>query len=144
MEEGTNKLKLLVGITKTVAMGKHEYLAINLGSERLLMQYHTTLLLQVIVCPNIVITSKIVYLYSHIRKLRQLAQETGISTRHYILELIPEVEHVAKQIDGGSLVLYAVEKPNQPALVHAAVVNGKRAQMGIRKEIYILHPVPNS
>ena len=53
--------------------------------------------------------------------------------------LIPEVKHVSQQIYGGSLVLDAVEKPHEPPLVHAAMVDGPRAEMRIRQEINILH-----
>lgn len=125
VEEGTEELEFLVGITQSVAMGKQEYLAIDLGGERLLVQDNATLLLQVVEGPDVVIACEVVYLNAHIRQFRQFAEETGISTRHDILELIPEVEHVAKEIYGGSLVLDAVEKPDQPALMHAAVVDGK-------------------
>ena len=141
VEEDTEELEFLVGITQSVAMGKEEYLSVYLCCERLLVQYHSTFFLQVVEGPDVVIACEVVYLHTHIREFRQFAEETGISTRHDILELIPEVEHVAKEIDGGSLVLDAVEKPDQPALMHSAMVDGKGAQMSVRKEIYILHPI---
>ena len=73
MEEGTKKLEFLVGITQSVAMGKQEYLAIDLGGERLLVQDNATLLLQVVEGPDVVIASEVVYLNAHIRQFGQFA-----------------------------------------------------------------------
>ena len=73
MEEGTKKLEFLVGITQSVAMGKQEYLAIDLGGERLLVQDNATLLLQVVEGPDVVIACEVVYLNAHIRQFGQFA-----------------------------------------------------------------------
>lgn len=57
------------------------------------------------------------------------------------LELIPEIEHVAQQVDGRCPMLDTVQKIHQPALLRTPVCNGPRTQVRIRKKIYILHRI---
>ena len=64
------------------------------------------------------------YFHSHISQLRDFSQETGVSFWNNILVFVPEVKHVAQQIDGCSLVLDAVEKADEAALLHAGMRNG--------------------
>ena len=125
VEHGANHLELRVGVAETVAVGKEEHLSVDFGGERLLVQHYSALALQIVVSPNVVVAREVVHLNPHVGKLRQFAEKARIALRHHVFVLIPEVEHVAQQIDCRSLVLYAVEKAHQPALLHAPVFYGQ-------------------
>ena len=62
MEQGTQEFEFLVWVAKSVAMGEEEHLAVDLGGERLFVEYHTALLLKVVVGPDIVVAGELVYL----------------------------------------------------------------------------------
>lgn len=79
------------------------------------------------------------HLYTHVRQLRQFAEETGEPFRYHIFIFVPEVEHVAQQIDSPRFLLDTVEKANQPPFLHTLMRNGKRPKVGIGKEIDVLH-----
>ena len=72
-----------------------------------------------------------VHLHAHVGQLGDFPEESCESFGHHIPVLIPEIEHVAQQIDSSSLVLDAVKKAYEPPFLHASVLDGKRSQMGI-------------
>ena len=78
---------------------------------------------------------------SHVGQLGQFAEEARIAPGHHTAVFIPEIKHVAKQVYGGGLGLYAVEEAHQAPFVHAAVVDGERAKMCVGKEIHVFHTV---
>ena len=88
------------------------------------MNDHATLLLQVSVCPEIMVAGEEMNLHSHVCKLRYLTQKARVAFGHDITILVPEVEHVAEQINRRCLVLYAVKKPHEPAFLCAGVRYG--------------------
>ena len=124
MEDGAEKLERTVGITHTIAMSQEELMAVNFCSQRFLVQYHATLLLQIIVCPDVVVACKEMDLDTHIRQLRQLPQEARITLGNDIFVFIPEIKHVTQKIDGSSLLLDAVKKTHQSALLHPLMRDG--------------------
>ena len=139
VEHGTYQFELLVGIAQTVAVGQVEHLAVDFGGDRLLVQYYSALLLQVVVGPDVVVAGEVVHLHTHVGKLRELAQKASVATRHHILVFIPEVEHVAKQVYGAGLLLDRVKEAHEAALLHALVRNGPRAEVGVAQKIYWSH-----
>ena len=94
MEDVLDKFELLIGITQSVAMCQVEHLAVDLRRLRLLMQNHTTLLLQIIVGPDIVVAGEVMHLHTHICQLRKLPQETSVALWYDKLVFVPEVKHV--------------------------------------------------
>ena len=118
-------------VAQAVAVGKMEHLAVNLGGKGLVVHRHATLLLQVVVSPNVVVAREEVHLDAHIGQLRQLAEEAGETLWHHIFIFIPEVEHVAKEVNGRCLVLDGVEKSHQPALLHPAVRHRERTEVRV-------------
>ena len=68
VEDGTNNLKRLIGVAHAVAMSQEELMAIDLGSLWLFMQDDATLLFQVLVGPDVVVTCEIMHLDTHIRQ----------------------------------------------------------------------------
>ena len=104
------------------------------------MDNESALVLQVSVCPDVVVAGEEMHLHTHVGQFGQLAEEARVALRHHVAPLAPEVEHVAEEVDGARLCLYAVKETNQPSLLRAAVVDGPRAKVGIAKEIYVFHP----
>ena len=98
-------------------------MAIYFGGLWLFVQDDTTLLLQVFVCPDVVVAREIMTLHSHICQLGNLAEEARKALRYHVAVFIPEVKHVAQQVDGGSLLLDAVEEAHQSAFLHALMWN---------------------
>ena len=131
MEDRANDLERLAGVAQAVAMCQIEYLSIELYGLWLLVEDDTTLALQIFVGPDVVVACEIVHLDTHIGQLGYLAKETGEALRHHIAVLVPEVEHIAQQIDGSRLVLDTVEETHQSALLHALMRNGEGAKVGV-------------
>ena len=96
MEQGTQELELLVWVAKSVAMCKEEHLAVYLGGEWLLMEYHTALLLKVVVGPDVVVAGEIVHFYPHVGEFGEFAEKACVTSWHDIFVFVPEVEHVAE------------------------------------------------
>ena len=139
MEDRANDLERLAGVAQAVAMCQIEYLSVELYGLWLLVEYDTTLALQVVIGPDVVVACEIVHLDTHISQLGNLTEETGEALRHHIAVFVPEVEHIAQQIDGSCLVLDTIEEPYQPTFLHTLVVNGPRTEVSIRQKIDILH-----
>ena len=91
-------------------MGKKELLAIQFKKTRLAMNNHSTLLLEIIETPHIMITCKEMHLHPSVGKFGHLAKETGIAFGHCIAEFIPEVKHIAEHIHGSSFILYFIKE----------------------------------
>ena len=71
-------------------------------------------------------------LYTHVGYFGQFAQESGVSFGHHILVFVPEIKHVAQQIDSISLVLDAVQKSHQASFLRSFMLESQRAPMRIR------------
>lgn len=132
VEHAADKLELMVGVAQSVAMGEIEHLAVDVHRLGLFMENHSTFLLQIAVHPDVVVAGEVMHLHTHVGQLRQFAQEARVALGHHILVFIPEVEHIAEQIHGGSFMLDVVEESHQAALMHPAVVDGKRPEVGVR------------
>ena len=72
MEDGTNHLERLVGVAHAVTMSQKELMTIDFSCFRLLMQNDTTLLLQIVIGPDVVITCKEMHFHTHVGQFRQL------------------------------------------------------------------------
>ena len=79
------------------------------------------------------------HLHAHIGQLRDLTQETRIAFRHSIFPFVPEIEHVAKQIDGRGLVLDVIKEPYQSSFLHPLMRDGPRTEVSITQNVDILH-----
>ena len=127
MEDGSYDLERGVGVAHAVAVGQEELMAVDFGGLWLLVQDDTALFFQIFVGPDVVVARKVVYLDSHVGEFGHFAQKACETFGHYVAVFVPEVEHVAQQIDGSCFVLDAVEKTYQPALLHPLMRNGQRA-----------------
>jgi hypothetical protein len=139
MEHRAYQFEFPILITQAITMCQVEFLTIDFASHWLVMNDYSTFLFQVIATPNIMITDEEMHFHAHIGQFGNLTEETGISFGHYHLEFIPKVEHVAQQIDSTCLVLDAIQEIHQATLLRTAMFDGTRPQMGIGKEIDILH-----
>ena len=139
MEDTAYHLERLVGVAQSVAVGQIEDLAIELDGLRLLVQDDATFLCQIVIGPDVVVACEVVHLDAHVCQLGYLSKETGEAFGHHIFIFVPEVKHIAQQIDSCCLLLDRVKEAHQSSLLHASVLNGPRAKVGIGKEIDILH-----
>ena len=125
VEHPPQELELPVGIAETVAVCEVEHVAIDVGGERLPVEDDAAFLLEVAVGPDVVIAREVVHLYAHIGELGNLSEEPSIALRHHVAVFVPEVEHVAEQVDGSGFRLDAVEESHQSALLHALMLYGE-------------------
>lgn len=137
VEHCPQKPERTTGVSKPVTMSEVENLIVNFCRDGFPVNDKTTLLLQVSISPDIVIACEEMDLYAHISKLGQFPQKARKPLWHNIAVLVPEVEHVAQQVYCRSLVLYGVQKSDQPSLLCPAVLYGERAKMSIAEEIYV-------
>ena len=144
VEDGPNEFERLVRIAHAVTMCEEKLMAIYLCCLGLLVEDNAALFCQVLVSPDVMVACEVMYLNSHVCQFRQLTKKTRKPFGHHILVLIPEVKHVAQQVNGCSLFLDAVKKAYQPAFLHTLMWNGQRSKVGIGKEIYVLHTISNN
>ena len=131
VEHTLYELELAVGVAQSIAVRQIEHLVVYLHRLRTRMNYHSTLVVQIAIRPNVVVAREVVHLNAHVGKLRQFAEEARVALGHRITPLIPEVEHVAQQIYGTCLGLYRVKKTHKPALLSAAVFYSPRPEVGV-------------
>ena len=105
-------------------MVKKENLAIDFGGKRLFVENDTTFLLQIVIGPDVMVADEEMHLHPIISQFGEFAEKAAVTSWHHIFVFIPEIEHVAQKINGSRLMLDAVEKAHQTALVHAAMVDG--------------------
>ena len=89
------------------------------------MQYHATFLLQVAVGPEVVVAHEVVHLHAHVGQFGEFAEEARVALGHHVAVFVPEVEHIAEQIDRFRLVFYLVEEAHEAAFLRAAVLYGE-------------------
>ncbi len=126
VEHPAQELEVGMGVAQAVAVGKIEDLAVQLGCQRLAVHDEAALFLEVAVGPYIMVAGEEMHLDAHVGKLRQLTEETRVALGHDVLVFVPEVKHIAEQIDCLSLLLDAVEEAHEPALLHAPVGDSQR------------------
>ena len=127
MEQESQQLESRIRVAQSVAVCQVELLAVDFGSQRLTVQDDAAFLLEVIAAPDVVVADEEVHFHAEVRQLGQFAQEARVAFGHDGLEFVPEVEHVAQQVDGRSLVLDAVQEADQPAFLRPSVGDGERA-----------------
>jgi len=136
VEDALDELEVLVRVAHAVAMRQIEDFPVYLGCLRLLVQHHATLFGQIGIGPDVVVAREVVHLDPHIGQFGDFAQEARKALRYHVAIFIPEVEHVAQQIDGSRLRLDGIEKTHQTAFLHAAMRNSQRTEVSVAKEIY--------
>ena len=73
VEHPLEELELLVGVAQTVAVGKEEHLAVNLGGDGCAVDNHAAFLLQIAVGPYIMVAGEEMHLHAHVGNLGYLA-----------------------------------------------------------------------
>ena len=88
-------------------------------------------------CPNIMITNEIVHLYAAVRKVSEGGKEgaVGFFVRVAPEVLVPEIEHVAEEVDSRGILRHGAQQRHQATLVFAGVRDGTGTEMGIRKKV---------
>ncbi len=99
-EEGTHEAELGVGITQTVTVAEVEEFVGNLDGDGIVVHLHATLLLEIVLTPDVMVASKEMHLDAHVGEFADLAQEACVAFGHHVPILVPEVEDVAKEVDG--------------------------------------------
>ena len=126
VEHPAQELEVGMGVAQAVAVGQIEDLTVQLGCQRLAVHDEAALLLEVAVGPYIMVAGEEMHLDAHVGKLRQLTEETRVALGHDVLVFVPEVKHIAEQIDRLGFLLDAVEEAHEPALLHAPVGDSQR------------------
>lgn len=119
VEDALKELEAFVGIAQSVAMRQEEYLTIEFGGLGLLVEDDATLLFQITIGPDVVVACEKMHLDAHVSEFGEFAQKAGKALGHHIFVLVPEVEHIAQEIDGSSFFLDAVKETHEPTLLHA-------------------------
>ena len=125
MEYALDELEALVGVSQPISVSQEEYLSIKFNGLWLLVQDNAALFLQIPVCPDVVVAREVVHFHAHICQLRYFSEETGEALGNHIAVFVPEVEHIAQQVDGSGLGLDAVKEPYQPSLLHSLMGDGE-------------------
>ena len=105
------------------------------------MERHAAFLFEIVVLPEVVVADEIVNLHAEVGEFADFAEQSREALGHGVAVLVPEVEHVAEEVDGRGLVLDGVEEVHQSPLLGAGMGNGQAAEVGIGEEIYVLHAV---
>lgn len=124
VEHGTEEFELPVRVAQAVAVRQVELLAVYFRGEWFAVDDDAALRSQVVAAPDVMVADEEMYFHAQVRQLGQFAQETGITSGYDCLELIPEVEHVSQQVDGGSFVLDAVEEIDKTPLLSPPMFDG--------------------
>ena len=66
MKDASDELETLVGIAQAIAMRKEEYLAVEFGGLRLLVEDDATLFFKIAVSPDVVVACEIMHLDAHV------------------------------------------------------------------------------
>ena len=93
--------------------------------------------LHIIEQPYIVIAGEPYNLYAGIGHACQLPEKTDVAPGHYRAVLEPVVEHIAEQINGTSIVLYAAQKRYNTILMRSGIGDIARPQVHVAKKICI-------
>jgi hypothetical protein len=76
-------------------MSQEKYLVVNFYGLRFVMHDDPTFLLQIAVCPEVMIAREEMYFHSHIGQLREFSQKAGVPFGYHIFVFVPEVKHIA-------------------------------------------------
>ena len=139
VEHLAQELELRIGIAESVAVGKIEHAVVDLDGAGLAVQDDAAFLLQIAVGPQVVVAREIVHFDPVVGKFGELSEETRESLGNDISVFVPEIEHVAEQIDGCGFVLDAIEEAHEASFLHSLVGDGKRTEMCVGEEIYGFH-----
>ena len=127
VEDAAQELELAVLAAQSIAMAEVEEAAVDFHHATLRVERDATFLLQIVAHPQVVVAREEVHLHAHVRQFANLSQQTGVALGHDGLVLVPEVEDVAEQIDGGGFMLDAFKEVHQPAFLHSRMGNGEAA-----------------
>lgn len=88
---------------------------------------------QVVENPNVVVADEPVYFDTAVGEFGDFSEKAGEAARHRIFVFVPVVEHVAKQIQYGNIVLDAVEPAHRFAF--ALALFGRRQRCHAQMEV---------
>ena len=120
---------------QTVAMTETEHTPADLDLIRLLKLLHAKLL-EIAVCPHVVISLKEIHLHPPVHKILKSGKNTDIPFRHHIPVLIPEIPYVAKQIKSLRILGKRTQEAGKTPLAVRRVID-LETEMDIRDKICI-------
>lgn len=141
VENGTEAGELPIAIAKSVAVGQIKRASHDFRGEGGCVDRYAAFFMQIVIDPQVVVAGKEVDFDALVGQFRELAEEAGVALGNYGAELIPEVEHVAQQIDAACIVADVFKEVHEPTFLRATVRNGQGAEMGIGYEIGFLHEI---
>jgi hypothetical protein len=108
--------------TQTVSMTKAESLTGNLHDTWLYETYHTQLL-EIAVCPHIMVSLEKIHLHSPVHKVLQCSKDAYVALGHHITILVPEVPYVTEQIQSIRFRRKIVQKRNKTTLAFIRILD---------------------
>ena len=139
VEDVPKKTECPVGVTQSITVCQIKQLVGQFQRHRLTMQDDTTLLLQIIGAPNVMIASEEMHLHPIIRQLAHLPQKTCVSPGNHCGIFKPEVKHVAQHVYSLCLVLDVIQEAHETAFLLPPMLQSTATQMGITDKINIPH-----
>ena len=87
--------------------------------------------------PDVVVANEIVYLYAAVCQAFESGKERTVCLFARVAPevLVPEVEHVAQQVDARGILSHGAQQCHQAGLVFVGVRYGKGTEMGVRQEV---------
>jgi len=131
----TQEAEGTAGIAQPIAMPEEEQLIGEFDSDGLVVHDHATLLLEVVLDPDVVVAGKEMHLDTVVGEFADLAQQTRKTLGHAMLIFEPKVEDVTQEIDSLCLVLDLIEETHQATFLLTGMRNGQTAQVGIGEKV---------
>lgn len=110
--------------SKTVAVAEAEGLSIDLNQMRL-SQFDHSKLLEIGICPDVVVAFEEKNLYSPVHKVLESRKHSEITFGHDITVLVPEIPDVTKQIEGLSIFRKRPQKAGKATLTLFGIMDPK-------------------
>ena len=87
--------------------------------------------------PNIVVADEVMYFYAAVRQVPKGVEEGAVGLLVGVAPevLVPEIEHVAEEVDSRGILRHGAQQRHQATLVFAGVRDGTGTEMGIRKKV---------
>lgn len=139
VEDIADDAELTVGIAESVAMGKVEHLIIYLQRGGLMVEDYSALFLKIAVHPDVVVAAEVVDFDAQIGEFADLTEEACVALWHGIAPLVPEIEHIAEEVDCLGVMLDGVEEAHKAAFLHTGMIDSPRPEVGVGEEIDFFH-----
>ena len=144
LADGRGERLQVAGGYDAIAVCEVERFAMDNGGEGRAVDDDSRLACQPPESPYIVVADEIVHLYAAVCQALEGSEERTVCLFARVAPeiLVPEVEHVAQQVDARGVLSHSAQQCHQAGLVFVGVRYGKGTEMGVRQEINHRPPQP--